>query len=205
MAFDQPTDEVTALTRAPTQQQPGEAADVASRVGGDALDQLAGFHDDIRTALEDLQRLARGCSRPKQLAAELVTFFEGPFRWHDLDEGTSLFPRLQRLKATVDLEDLLRQLTRSQDVVDQRLAILVPHLRSIAAGGRPDPILLRTNTRDLLGHLDRHLTIEEEVVFPLARQCLSATAIDAIGGEIGAREGDRKGGRRVVFLSAQRR
>ena len=160
MAFDPSTDEATALHRPPRP---------AAAEAGDALDQLLAFHDDIRAALDDLQRLTRGSRRPRQLAAELVTFFEGPFGWHDLDEGTSLFPRLQRLKARPELEDLLRQLTRSQDVVDQRLAILVPHLREIARGQRPDAILLRTNTRDLLAHLDRHLTLEEEVVFPLAR------------------------------------
>lgn len=179
----------------------------------DGIQRLVDFHADIRDALTALTDLTRGRGEPayqQRVAKELATFFEGPFRWHDLDEGTSLFPRLVRMKAQSGLDGLMRQLTRSQDVMDQRLATLIPHLRAIAGGAPRDAILLRLTTRDLSSHLGRHLAIEEEIVFPLARRCLSEEAIRSIGEEFEARDATRAhkagaGGKRAVFLSGKRR
>lgn len=170
----------------------------------DGLRLLLSFHGEIRASIDQLSALASGDERePHEAARTLVDFFKGPLVWHDLDEETSLLPRLRRLdQKPHDLDEMLAACTHDHESLETYIERLMPHLDAVAKGrDEVDRGLLLAASRDLHIMLLAHLTLEEQTVFPLAARLLTRDDRSDIAREVMERREDRAlGVKKVVAL-----
>lgn len=154
------------------------------------LTTLLSFHKSIRLAMATVETSAglasAGLFDVIKVSA-LVDFFEGPLRWHDEDEASSLFPRLlqaDRARALAPLTACAQEHAR----VETTIASALEHLRALAHDdAAPDPELLHATSAALQRLLEPHLQREEREIFPLAKEVLSPADLDAIGLEMHVR------------------
>ncbi|KYF53046.1 hypothetical protein BE04_41300, partial [Sorangium cellulosum] len=156
----------------------------------DPLEKLASAHRSLEENLNDLARAARALGDPRGRAAALeglssvVAYFERSMSRHHEDEERSLFPRLAVLEAIAPTLERLRQ----EHKAHQRA---INELRAaIERDGGPEALeKLPQLIEDLRAAYHRHVTCEEQEVFPAARRFLQASAMHGIMNEMETRRG----------------
>ena len=119
----------------------------------------------------------------QELASALLLFIQRDLPLHTADEEADLFPALSRRCRPEDgLKEVLRQLSREHDL-DKDLADFVAADLGVLAQGlrRGNPIRLLMNIREFAEFQKRHLSWEDRVVLPLARQRLTQDDLTAMG------------------------
>ncbi|HVY48817.1 MAG TPA: hemerythrin domain-containing protein [Minicystis sp.] len=156
-------------------------------------DPLAGFlacHARIRRFAEIAVKVAEHPEAPARDRAEaaeaVVRYFELALPLHVEDEEQSLAPRLVAHGDAAGLEAM-----RGEHVeIEARLAALLPVFRAVAEAPERAASPDLAATRALADLLERHLQLEEAVVFPAARRLPDAD-LRALPGELAARRTPR--------------
>jgi len=104
---------------------------------------------------------------------------------HTADEEESLFPRLRTESATVNLKELSGLESDHRDANDLHAAADTLYSAWIAAGplSRDDEQRLLLITKRLKHLYEKHIQVEEQIVFPLAAGMLDSHAIADMGRE----------------------
>lgn len=172
----------------------------------DPIERFVRFHRRVRASLDRLDAVVDARSwttSDRRSAARLADFFHGPLVHHDHDEEVSLLPRLRR---RIGDADSLVVCSRWHEAMEHLVDEIVPVLRGVAEGTTTTaPALLVVRGHGLRKLLERHLVLEEEEIFPLARRLLSDDDLRDVAAEITRRAVERKlGTRRVLVLGAAR-
>jgi len=123
-----------------------------------------------------------------------LAYFRDAAPKHTADEEQSLFPRMRRVESA-EVHDALAQveaLEREHRVADELHARVDKIGRQWLATGSLLPAelaSLRTALAELKKIYDRHIAIEDEQVFPLAKKVLAPEEQKAVGEEMAARRG----------------
>ena len=119
----------------------------------------------------------------QELASALLQFIQRDLPLHTADEEADLFPALRRRCRPEDgLEEVLRQLSREHELDKDLADFVVADLEGLAQGlRRGNPTRLLMNVREFAEFQKRHLSWEDRVVLPLARQRLTQDDLAAIG------------------------
>ena len=119
----------------------------------------------------------------QELASALLQFIQRDLPLHTADEETDLFPALRRRCRPEDgLEEVLRQLSREHELDKDLADFVIADLEGLAQGlRRSNPTRLLMNIREFAEFQKRHLSWEDRVVLPLARQRLTQDDLAAIG------------------------
>jgi hemerythrin-like domain-containing protein len=125
----------------------------------------------------------------KELAGALLEFLRADLPRHSQDEEQDLFPALKRRCLPEDgIDEVLRQLVREHDLDRDLIDFIVDDLEALADGVRlNNPVRLLMNVREFSEMQRRHLTWEDRVVLPLARQRLAPEDLTEIGRNMAAR------------------
>lgn len=149
-------------------------------------------HEDIALMLDEMRELAAQLERAstnetlQQKARTIHLFFSGHAIEHHLDEERHVFPALLEA-GQPELVGIVRKLQRHHALLEARWAALGPQLYLVARGYAVQCAQLREEMRmfvDLYGH---HMTLEDTLVYPLARGLLNATAVCAMNQEMARR------------------
>ena len=169
----------------------------SSRPQGEAL------HDPIAFIQNDHVRQLRMCnlldaftdrlevSPVASLAGALLQFLKTDLPSHTADEEADLFPALRRRCLQEDgIEEVLRQLSREHELDGDLIDFMVDDLEILADGGTlSNPVRLLMNVREFAEMQRRHLTWENRVILPLARNRLTPDDLAAIGRNMAERRG----------------
>lgn len=170
----------------------------------DALATLMRFHSSIRAALSGLDELARAQEWDKKHQVEaraLLNFFTGPLIWHDIDEETSLLPRVRRRAHDASLTKVLDDITHQHEAMEGVLERLMPPLEAACSDPPPEIVGLEDLARELRAIIEPHLATEERSLIPLARAVLTGEDLEAMEQEISQRdEMRRKGAKNVIKI-----
>jgi hemerythrin-like domain-containing protein len=162
------------------------------------------FHSSIRAALSGLDELARAQDWDKKHQVEaraLLNFFTGPLIWHDIDEETSLLPRVRRRALDDKQREVLDEITDQHEKMEGVLERLMPPLEAACADPPPEIVGLEDLARELRAIIEPHLATEEQRLVPLARAVLTSDDLDAMEQEIAQRvEMRRKGAKNVIKI-----
>jgi len=151
----------------------------------DGLDDLIDFHDEIRRALNTLERVAAGDVADAGDIEDLRDFLTGPLTWHDEDEEVSLLARLRRRRVW---SEHLTHVAAGHEKLEDLLDELVPLLDRL-----PDSrAALRDGAPTLRALLTGHMKLEEDFLFPLVRKTFDDDAIADMGAEIRSRHQRRR-------------
>ncbi len=125
----------------------------------------------------------------QELASALLQFIQHDLPLHTADEEADLFPALRRRCRPEDgLEEVLRQLSREHELDKDLADFVVADLGALAQGlRRSNPTRLLMNVREFAEFQKRHLSWEDRVVLPLARQRLTQDDLAAMGRAIAER------------------
>ena len=136
-----------------------------------------------------------GLSADRREALEKsLTYFRDAAPKHTADEEESLFPRMRRVE-NVEVRAALEQvegLEREHRVADELHAKVDRLGRQWLATGSLLPVQLaeiRTALSELKKIYDRHIAIEDEQVFPLAKRVLGPDEQKRVGEEMASRRG----------------
>lgn len=115
-----------------------------------------------------------------------LTYFQVGGQRHTADEEQSLFPRLQSLNATEELDRLENDHSRAADL---HVQVEQLYQRWISLGSLSDPETrhLLDATAQLRALYDAHIAVEDNIIFPRAKQILDSGTISTIGEEFRAR------------------
>ena len=118
-----------------------------------------------------------------------LNYFRTGGQRHNADEEQSLFPRMRAADAAAQLEEIggLEHDHREADEMHRRAEELYSAWISGGGLGAEQQDELGTAVRNLKQLYERHIELEEQVVFPRAAQMLKADAIAAMGKEFRAR------------------
>ncbi len=118
-----------------------------------------------------------------ELAGALQAFLERDLALHTLDEEEDLFPLLrQRVEPGEGIDEVLRQLSREHELDKDLVDFIVADLEALANGLKlSHPMRLLMNIREFAELQRRHLTWENRVVLPLARQTLTEEDLVGMG------------------------
>lgn len=155
----------------------------------DALSAIFRFHGRIRAALFELDSLAvllHPDDEQRARADKLMDFFTGPLVWHDIDEETSLMPRLRRRVQAEELETVLDRVSEQHEAMETTIEHLLPALRDFAEG-RVGGAGLSDLAEQLHDVLEPHLSLEEHDLLPFARLVLTDEDLAAIATEVKSR------------------
>jgi hemerythrin-like domain-containing protein len=123
-----------------------------------------------------------------------LTYFREAAPKHTADEEQSLFPRMRKVE-NAEVKAALAQveaLEREHRTADALHAEVDGSGRRWLAAGTIDAVELgkiRTALAELKHIYDRHIAIEDEQVFPLAKKVLAPEVQKAVGEEMAARRG----------------
>ncbi|MFN7135666.1 MAG: hemerythrin domain-containing protein [Myxococcales bacterium] len=164
----------------------------------DAVGLLLACHARIRYFTDVARRIAEGPALPpeqlRDAAARVRRYFDEALPLHAEDEDQSLAPRLLALQLTDELRTAVETMVRQHGPIDETLAALVPHWRTLEQEPSRQPALaaeLRQLTAALQAHWDEHLALEEEVVFPAVRRLLEVGEQRQVLKELRARRAPR--------------
>lgn len=162
----------------------------------DAVDMLLACHQRIRNFTGIAVRLAEAASSP---APEIANAAEAVHRYysialplHEADENDSVYPRLRRQLTDAGERESLQAMVDQHGPIDEVVARLVPRWAEVKE--HPDKLAsaapeLRADAARLQELWRQHLALEEEIVFPLIRERLSADDLEAIHAEMKQRRG----------------
>ena len=156
---------------------------------------LRACHRRIAERLELLERLSghlatHGSDESAGAAARRVLdYFDRAVTHHHDDEEVDLFPMLRRAQARTGcdatLPDVLDQITREHLVLAGHWGKLRPFLVAITQG---QPVRdLRCD--ELIQAYRAHMSVEEDLVFPLAERLLTGAEMQRLGSSMQRRRG----------------
>jgi hemerythrin-like domain-containing protein len=166
------------------------------QVERDAVNMLLACHQRIRNFTGIAVRLAdvegAGGEEVSNAAQAVHRYYTVALPLHEADENDSVYPRLRvALSAGADAR-ALELMVEQHGPIDELVARLVP----LWSGLQIEPAKLpavRSEVRDyanrLLSLWKEHLSLEEEIVFPLIRKSLTAPDLEAIHREMKQRRG----------------
>ncbi len=166
------------------------------KVESDAVGMLLACHQRIRNFTGIAVRLGEvtGAS-----AAELANAAQSVHRYytvalplHEADENESVYPRLRRALADQADRRPVELMVEQHGPIDELVAQLVPLWSQVMA--HPEKLAeiqgqLRAHAARLLELWQEHLSLEEEIVFPLIRARLAPEELPAIHREMKQRRG----------------
>ncbi len=117
------------------------------------------------------------------LASALLEYLTGDLPLHTEDEERDLRPALEeRCEPEDNLDDVLKQLTKEHELNRDLVSFMIEDLEALADGRTlSNPVRLMMNVKEFSGTQRQHVTWEERVLLPLARQRLTAEDLAAIG------------------------
>jgi iron-sulfur cluster repair protein YtfE (RIC family) len=149
-----------------------------------ALDQMAQAemmrvltetHREIEEHLARITALAGGLSRQpadeavQRQLSELLAFFAGPLRRHDIEEERHLFPALLR-DGDPELHRRVERLREDHAWIELRWLDIEPQLAAVAKGGVADDLSgLQDAVHDFVDVTRDHMAVEESLLDPLLR------------------------------------
>jgi hypothetical protein len=162
----------------------------------DGLDVLDAFHREVLVQMHKLAALlegSEGCSPTgghRACATELMAFFSGPARQHNIDEERHVFAGLLESEDP-GLRKLTERLHEEHAWVELYWLDVERQLKSLAAAAPDfDVDALRVATGSFLALYREHIALEESLLYPQAREHMDA--------------GDRQTLARVLARSARR-
>ena len=193
---------VEAGTEAKPTREPGVGiAEARALVAQGAATDPQAFLDPLGFIREDHFRQLRLCNLMdafsyrlevapiNELAGTLMAFLERDLALHTLDEEEDLFPLLRlRCQPEGGVDEVLRQLSREHELDKDLVDFIVADLKALAQGLKlSHPMRLLMNIREFAEIQRRHLTWENRVVLPLARQKLTKEDLVGMGRHMAAR------------------
>ncbi|MFB3095904.1 MAG: hemerythrin domain-containing protein [Candidatus Acidiferrales bacterium] len=123
------------------------------------------------------------------LASALLEYLTGDLPLHTEDEERDLRPALERRCEPEDnLDDVLKQLTREHELNRDLVSFMIEDLEALAEGrALSNPVRLMMNVKEFSETQRQHVTWEDRVLLPLARQRLTAEDLAAIARNMAAR------------------
>lgn len=162
----------------------------------DAVDMLLACHQRIRNFTGIAARLADavGCPDPEIAnAAEAVNrYYAVALPLHEADENESVYPRLRQRLTDSREREALHAMVDQHAPIDELVAMLLLRWEVLTrAPGRLGEFAeeLRDHARQLQELWNEHLALEEEIVFPLIRNRLTAEDLHDIHVEMKQRRG----------------
>ena len=160
------------------------------------IDILDGCHQRIRRHCALIGRLAehlaaKGADAEARTAARsIVRFFETAGANHHRDEEDDLFPTLERIAPSLELNavrDLVHRLRKDHRKLDGLWLQMRVRLGEVAAG---DPVRIdpKAAAAFALAYY-RHIALEEAELLPLARRLLDANLVARLGDRMARRRG----------------
>jgi hemerythrin-like domain-containing protein len=156
---------------------------------------LLACHRRIAERLDLLERLAgyvtmHGSDKSAGAAARrILDYFDRAAAHHHEDEEEDLFPMLRRARGRTGwddrLPDALDQLSREHPLLGTYWAKLRPVLVAITRGQR----IREFQSHELLRAYRSHMSLEEQLVFPLANRLLTDTELHRLGSSMQRRRG----------------
>ncbi|TCP08808.1 hemerythrin domain-containing protein [Caldimonas thermodepolymerans] len=159
------------------------------------FEMLAACHDRVRRSLRRLTLLvphlqAHGNDAPaRQAAADVLRYFDLAAPHHHEDEERHVFPPLLACGPAA-VQAAVRQLQQEHREMARAWAALRPGLQRLA-DGEADTLDEADAGRiqRFVALYEAHLRLEDEQVYPVARQQIDAAALPAIGAEMARRRG----------------
>ena len=162
------------------------------------IDILDGCHQRIRRHCELIGRLAEHLAakgadaEARRAARSIVRFFETAGANHHRDEEDDLFPTLERIAPSLELNavrDLVHRLRKDHRKLDGLWLQMRVRLGEVAAG---DPVRIdpKAAAAFALAYY-RHIALEEAELLPLARRLLDASLVERLGDRMARRRGAR--------------
>ena len=130
----------------------------------------------------------------RQALEKALAYFREAAPKHTADEEESLFPRMRRLnnaevRAALAQVDALEREHRIADELHARVDRLGQKWLASGSLAAGELAQLRTALDELKNIYDRHIAIEDEQVFPLAKKALADDEQKKVGEEMAARRG----------------
>jgi hemerythrin-like domain-containing protein len=155
----------------------------------------AAFRDPLAFIRDDHSRQLRMCNlldafteklevEPvKPLASALLEYLKDDLPLHTEDEEKDLLPALERrCEADDGLDEILRQLSREHELNNDLVDFMLDDLEALADGrSLTNPVRLVMNVKEYSETQRQHVTWEERVLLPLARQRLTPDDLAEIG------------------------
>lgn len=130
----------------------------------------------------------------KPLASALLDYLTGDLPLHTQDEEEDLRPALEARREPEDgLDDVLKQMSKEHELNRDLVSFLIDDLEALAEGRTlSNPVRLLMNVKEFSETQRRHVTWEEQVLLPLARQRLTPEDLARIGRNMAARRKDNE-------------
>ena len=153
------------------------------------------FEDPLEFIREDHARQLRMCNlldafteklelEPVMpLASALLDYVTGDLPLHTQDEEQDLRPALEaRCEPEDGLDDVLKQMSKEHELNRDLVSFLIDDLEALADGRTlSNPVRLLNNMKEFSETQRQHVTWEERVLLPLARQRLTEEDLAKIG------------------------
>ena len=132
----------------------------------------------------------------RQALEKSLGYFREAAPKHTADEEESLFPRMRRIdnaevRAALAQMDALEREHRVADELHARVDRLGQKWLTSGTLAQDDLTQIRTALDELKNIYDRHIAIEDEQVFPLAKKALAAEEQKKVGEEMASRRGTK--------------
>lgn len=156
----------------------------------DPLEMLLACHERIRAQCTTLEKLmlhlpAHGCDlQARQAAQAILRYFDTAGQHHHDDEEQDLFPQLRASNDSTALALVTRLLDEHQ-VMDAAWQQLRPYLAALSEATATT--LDAVTARRFIDVYDRHITLENAQLIPLAQRLLSAEQLETLGNSMAAR------------------
>jgi hemerythrin-like domain-containing protein len=157
------------------------------------MDWLDDCHQRIGIALGELSALVQRVQShgvddtAREMARSVHRFFASTARDHHLDEERHVFPRLLQ-SSDAELVQATLRLRQDHGWLEQDWLELSPMLQTIADGNRGvDVDYLRESVAVFTELYHDHLTLEESMIYPAARQRMDAWDMATMGREMAQR------------------
>lgn len=117
------------------------------------------------------------------LASALLEYLTGDLPLHTQDEEQDLRPALEKRREPDDgLDEVLKQLTKEHELNRDLVSFMIEDLEALADGRTlSNPVRLLMNVKEFSETQRQHVTWEDRVLLPLARQRLTQEDLAAIG------------------------
>ncbi len=162
----------------------------------DAVDMLLACHQRIRNftgiALRLVEVEGAGPEEVANAAEAVHRYYTVALPLHEADENESVYPRMRKVLSQENDARALELMVEQHGPIDELVARLVPLWNELRASPAKLPVLqgeLRVHAARLLELWKEHLSLEEEIVFPLIRKSLPAEDLAAVHREMKQRRG----------------
>lgn len=154
------------------------------------LDYIFAEHFRQRVLCNVLDMIASGRNTDQNLVQAAIRFLRTDFAPHILDEDQDLFPLLRRRAEPEDrLEKLLEQLSQEHAADEVDASEIIDGLRSLLQRTSKVSASLARLLRRFAANERHHLTVENAIILPLARQRLSPEDLWSLGHRMAERRG----------------